>query len=467
MLNQLQTLMKALEAGSYNAAPSTLVQGAAYQIEDLAPVMVNVTAAEETIKLQKMLDVRPTKSNLYQYNRKLSVGRFGGSAAYEGMLGAKKTGQAARLVVPMAYYVDTREHTLVANAVETFDKVTAEERQAQDAALNLAQDIEFDLFAGNSDFSNQGVFDGNPALVPALANMRGVDLQVRASDFERNGQDLMFASYGSSATVVFSAGGAALTQSLIEDISVRSALNMGRADKLMLDPSSLSAYNKISQAKERIVLAGSPQEATGSHLRTQWTSSGAVTLEMSQYLRKQISPINQQIQGAPSQPTLSSADGGAAGSLLQAAAYTYAVAAVNAYGEGPLSAFSTVTPALAGNKVTLTIGASPGALYYRVYRTAAGVAATVAPGVLFIGNILAGPAGATFTDLGNRSPGALTGFLIQKDSMHMGELSGFKKLQLGLSQLSVNNAFYRWTTLAVEAPRKNAIVENLQGQLFT
>ncbi|HEY5236360.1 MAG TPA: hypothetical protein VIJ14_09300, partial [Rhabdochlamydiaceae bacterium] len=86
MLEQLQSLMKALEAGSYNAAPSTLVQGAAYQIEDLAPVMVNVTAAEETIKLQKMLDVRNTKSNLYQYNRKLSVGRFGGSAAYEGML---------------------------------------------------------------------------------------------------------------------------------------------------------------------------------------------------------------------------------------------------------------------------------------------------------------------------------------------------------------------------------------------
>jgi hypothetical protein len=78
---------------------------------------------------------------------------------------------------------------------------------------------------------------------------------------------------------VFSAGGAALTQSLIEDIAVRSALNMGRADKLMLDPSSLSAYNKISQAKERIVLAGSPQEATGSHLRTQWTSSGAITME--------------------------------------------------------------------------------------------------------------------------------------------------------------------------------------------
>jgi hypothetical protein len=466
MDNNLVTLLKALEAGSYNAAPSTLVQGAAYQIEDMSPVMVNVTAAEETIKLQKMLDVRNCKSNLYQYDRKLSVGRFGGTAAYEGMLGAKKTGQAARLVVPMAYYVDTREHSLVANAVETFDKVTAEERQAQDAALNLAMDIEFDLFSGNSDFSNNGVFDGNPALVPALANMRGVDLQVRASDYERNGQDLMFASYGSSATVVFSAGGAALTQSLIEDVAVRSALNMGRADKLLLDPSSLSAYNKISQAKERIVLAGSPQEATGAHLRTQWTSSGAITMEMSQYLRKQIFPINQQIQNAPAAPTLAASDGGAAGSLLQAGTYTYAAAAVNSYGEGPLSAYSTATIATNGDKASLAIGAVAGALFYRVYRTALNTSASVAPGVLFIGNIAAGPAGASFTDLGNLAPGALTGFLIQKDTMHMGELSGFKKLQLGISQLSINNAFYRWTTLAVEAPRKNAIIENLQGQLF-
>ena len=187
---------------------------------------------------------------------------------------------------------------------------------------------------------------------------------------------------------------------------------------------------------------------------------------MSQYLRKQISPINQQIQGAPAAPTLAASDGGAAGSLLQAAAYTYAVAAVNSSGEGPISANSTVTLAAAGNKASLAIGAVAGALYYRVYRTAAGVAASVAPGVLFIGNIAAGPAGATFIDLGNRSPGALTGFLIQKDTMHLGELSGFKKLQLGISQLSINNAFYRWTTLAVEAPRKNAIIENLQGQLF-
>ena len=464
MVNQLQSLMKALEAGSYNAAPSTLVQGAAYQQEDLSPIMVNVCAGDESIKLQKMLDVRPCKSTLYQYNRKLSNGRFGGSAAYEGMLGAKRQGQGARLTVPMAYYADVREHTFQADAVETFDKISASERQAQDAALNLAQDIEFDIFQGAADFSNQGVFDGNPALAPALPGMRGADMQIRASDFERNGQDLMFASFGSNASIVFSAGGGTLTQSLLEDMAVRSVLNHGRADKLMLDPSSLSAYNKISQAKERIVLAGSPQEATGSHLRTQWTSSGAMSLEMSMYLRKEQTSrsLVEMIPGAPVAPTATASDGGAAGSLLQAAAYSYQVSAVNQIGEGSLSPVTSVTPALVGNKVSIAIGAVSGALFYRVFRSGAGSVGTPK----FIGNVVASPSGATFTDLGNRTPGFVTGYLIQKDSMHLGELSGFKKVLMGLSQLSVNAAFYRWTTLAVEAPRKNIILENLQGQQF-
>ena len=38
-LANIQSLVKALEAGQYNAAPSSLVQGSALQIEDLSPVM--------------------------------------------------------------------------------------------------------------------------------------------------------------------------------------------------------------------------------------------------------------------------------------------------------------------------------------------------------------------------------------------------------------------------------------------
>jgi hypothetical protein len=77
MIEQLQSLMKALEAGSYNAAPGQLAQGAALMIEDLSPVMHNVTFDDSHIKLQKMLPSKDVKSQLHQFNRQLDYGVFG------------------------------------------------------------------------------------------------------------------------------------------------------------------------------------------------------------------------------------------------------------------------------------------------------------------------------------------------------------------------------------------------------
>ena len=77
-LEAIQSLQKALEAGSYNVAPSNLVQGAALMVEDLSSVMQVVTYNEKSIKLQKDLPVESCKSTLAQFDRQLSVGIFGG-----------------------------------------------------------------------------------------------------------------------------------------------------------------------------------------------------------------------------------------------------------------------------------------------------------------------------------------------------------------------------------------------------
>ena len=87
MVEQLQGLMKALEAGSYLAAPDRLAQGAALMIEDLSPVMQNVTYDDSHIKLQKMLPSKDVKSQLHQFNRQLDYGIFGGSAQFKGGVG--------------------------------------------------------------------------------------------------------------------------------------------------------------------------------------------------------------------------------------------------------------------------------------------------------------------------------------------------------------------------------------------
>merc|ERR1712146_290358 len=179
------------------------------------------------------------------------------------------------------------------------------DRAAKDAAMKLAGDIEFDLFRGQSDFSNAGVFDGNPLAAAKVPNMIGLDAQIRQSDALSNTQDLMFAEYGSDQTVVLAANGS-LTQSIIEDAAVRSAMNHGAADKMYLDPISLSAYNKIAHAKERIFLAGSAQEATGAELRKQWVSSGMVELEASRFLSGKTRPARSRA-GSPVAPAVPAA----------------------------------------------------------------------------------------------------------------------------------------------------------------
>lgn len=460
MIEQLQSLMKALEAGSYNAAPGQLVQGAALMVEDLSPVMQNVTFDDSHIKLQKMLPSKDVKSQLHQFNRQLDYGIFGGSAQFEGGIGEEDTSNYVRAVVPMAYYSTTRRVSVAANLIGAFDGVKAEDRAAADAAMKLAGDIEFDCFRGQSDFSNNGIFDGNPLAVAKVPNMIGLDQQVRQSDAQQNTQDLMFAEYGSDQTVVLSAGGA-LTQSIIEDSAVRSAMNMGNADKLVLDPISLSAYNKIAHAKERIMLAGSAQEATGAHLRTQWTSSAIVSLEASRFLSGKTRPARARAS-ALAAPAIAAADGGAAGSLLAAAQYTYYATAVNERGESMPGAASAVTPALAGNKVNVTITAVAGAKYYNMYRSAAGGSAASAK---FIGKIAQGSGNPVFVDLGNRSPGSVTGFLIQGNTMGLAQLAPYSKLKLAVSDLSLPEAHFRFLSLAAYQPRKNVLIENIDGQL--
>ncbi len=462
MVEQLQSLMKALEAGSYLASPDRLVQGASLMIEDLSPVMQNVTFDDSHIKLQKLLPSKDVKSQLHQFNRQLDYGIFGGSAQFEGGVGEEDTSNYVRAVVPMAYYSTTRRVTVASNMIGAFDGVKAEDRAAADAAMKLSGDIEFDSFRGQSDFSNGGVFDGNPNAVAKVPNMIGVDQQVRQSDAQSNTQDLMFAEFGSDQTVVLSVGGT-LTQSIIEDSAVRSAMNMGAADRLILDPISLSAYNKIAHAKERIMLAGSAQEATGAHLRTQWTSSAIVSLEASRFLSGKTRPARSRAgsPAAPAAPAL--ADAGAAGSLLAAGTYWYYITAVSMRGESAPSPAASQAVASAGDKVTVTITAVSGAQYYNIYRSAAGGSAASAK---FIGRIAQGSGNPVFVDLGNRSPGSITGFLIQANTMGFAQLAPYSKLKLAVNDLSLPEAHFRFLSLAMYQPRKNVLLENITGQLI-
>ena len=51
---KIQSLVSALSAGGWQATPSNLVPGSALQIEDLSPVMENVTFNDSHIKFKRL-----------------------------------------------------------------------------------------------------------------------------------------------------------------------------------------------------------------------------------------------------------------------------------------------------------------------------------------------------------------------------------------------------------------------------
>lgn len=460
VFENIELLAKAWEAGSYNATPDTLIQGAAVQKEDLSPVMQVVTYEDKALKLQKELSVENCKSTTIQFNRQLSYGTRGGSAVGEGMVGQEQTSDILRVVIPMSYYAEIRKATVQAEIVDTFDGVGAKDRQAADAALRLAGDIEMDLFRGQADFSNLGVFDGNPFMVPKLFNMHGLDLQVRQSDSQKQAQDLMFNAFGGSTSVVIPVG-AALDQGPVEDAAVRSAMNWGNANKLYLDPLTLAAYNKIGFNKERIPLGGAAVSSTGSGLRVQVTSNGEITLEASPFLRGRTAPDPANSNAsAPTHALASATVGGTVTTFVAGEIYTYNVTTVNELGESIASASSTVTIAATGDVVNVTI-TPPGSnfRYFRVYRSAANASSTA-----FIGAVIAAPTGnTTFRDMNNKVPGFVTGFLVQSNTMAIKQMAPFTRLKMPMNQLAYPEAYYRFCGLAVYKPRMNVLLDNLVG----
>lgn len=470
IVENLQALAKAMDAGQYNAAPSTLVQGSALQIEDLAPVMQNTTFNEKHIKLQKVLKIDTVKSTLAQFDRQLSYGQFGGTAQLEGAVGMEETSDFARIVVPMAFYSHTRSVTVVSTIVATVDGKKSDDRSAEDASKKIAGDIEFDCFRGKSDFSNAGIYDGNPMVIPNMPNMLGLDAQIRMSDNQTNTKDLMFDEYGSNLSVVVYGGGF-LTPYNVEDSHVRSQMNHGEADRLLIDPLVLSAYNKTvigqfgANTIQRVFVnqGGSP-DSTGADLRRQQVSNGVVAIESSRFLSGKTTWARTRSQ-APTQAAITSATGATSGGSLATGNYYYVVTACNSAGEGSPSTISGAGNVASGTTglVTLVISAAPATTqYFNVYRSA-----TTNPNACrFIGRVVSASSGTTtFMDLGNKLPGFVTGYLLQTDTAALKELHPYSRMKLAVTSLTQPEAHFRFVTLAVLQPRKNALIDCLVGAL--
>jgi len=456
-----QALLKAMEAGNYDAAPSTLTNGAALQREDLSPVMTNLCFEDQHVKLQSKLSVKKVKSLMSQFNRTLSYGQMGTSAQYDGQVGQDETADYVRITVPIGFYSHVRRVPYSATLIETADGVDAETRAKEAAGKIILADVEFDAFRGMEGFSNAGVFDGHDMATPELPGMKGLDLQIRQSDNERNAHDLMFAEYGADDSVVIN-GGSYLSQTNVEDATLRSSMNWGTATKFLLDPKTLSAYNLITLGKERINLGSTAQDATGSELRRQFTSSGTATFEASRFLsgKTKVKPSRAGGLAAPTAVTATPAPGSTS---FPAGDYQYFVTACNEMGESPRTAIAAAVTVAAGGQVTLSITNPAGTVrYFHVYRSNAGGSLNSCKS---IGRVAANGSGTTvYVDLNNRIPGYVNAYLVDFDSMDIAELAPYSSLKLAMSALNMPQAHLRFLALRVYRPRVNVIVDNLMGR---
>jgi len=460
-------LRKGLEAGYRVGNTGSFVQGAALQIENLENIMYNATYQNEDLYLQKELVEKKAKSTSVEYDRILSYGTMGSSATLEVSAGQDNTPDIRRDVMPIKFYTTNSRVSIAAIKIESFDGKDNEARMAESAALKLAGDLEFDMFRGQSDFSNGGVFDGNPNAIPGtMPNMRGIDVQIRQSDTNLSTQDLMMTEYGAGESNVVFIGGV-MTQTSIDDAQKRSANNYGRADSLYVGIDQRVAYNKATQAKERIVLAGTPQTSQGARIDTQWVTNTNVSINSSVFLRTKNGPPAKTSQFAPSNPTIAVARAADGTTFLAGQVYSYYVTAANETGESLVgSAISSVTIAANGDLVNVTITPAAGnaARWFNVYRSVGTAGATSKTNMKFIGRVAnSGAATTTFVDLNNKIPGGATGFLLDRRFIERHFLATFESIPAAVIDTSMRNIYYSFACVTSNLPRTSALLAEITG----
>jgi len=460
-------LEKGLEAGYRVGSPGTWTQGAALQVEDLSPVMYNATYQEKHLFLTKELAEKKAKSLTVEYDRQLSYGILGSSATLEVSAGQDNTLDVVRDYMPVKFYTTNSKTSVALVRTESFDGMDNEARNADSCAKKIAGDIEFDMFRGQADFSNGGVFDGNPNAIPNnMPNMRGIDVQIRQSDTNLNTQDLMMAEYGAGDSNVVFVGGV-FSQSNIEDAQKRSVNNYGVAEDLYVGTDQRVAYNKATQSKERIVLAGTPQTSQGARIDTQWVTNGSVNIRSSVFLRGKNGPPLRAGSLVPTNPTIAVARAADGTTFLTGQVYSYYVTASNETGESLVgSAISSVTIVANGDLVNVTITPAAGnaARWFNVYRSVGTVGATSKVNMKFIGRVAnSGLATTVFVDLNNKVPGASTGFLLDKLGLEKHMLVPFESLNAATIDTSLRKIYYTFGCVAAKLPRTSVLLGEITG----
>ena len=344
----MEMLQKALEASS-GVDPSGFGSGRALIPESLEQTLVNILHTSDEAVLFQALKKQPVRSPVHQWNLRDEVGAEDGAWVAEGGSSQETDQTIARVYTTMKYLQTLRKVTLQMASSNAIEDAMALEQNA--GTLWLVRAIEKALFTGNSDLVTE--------------QPDGIDKIINETDYPDNVLDLRGAD-ASSATM----------EDKINEACRVIREKFGRAS-LMLG-STFMMQDLQALLRDRIRFEAG--QTMGTAVLSKYpTPFGTPDIKENIFINEKTAPSASAISGKPDAVTI---DGGptiAADAVLSkfvaadAGNYYYKFAGINKYGEGVISAESTVAANVAASKCTFTIG--PGSTVptaIRVFRTKKG-----------------------------------------------------------------------------------------------
>lgn len=461
-MESVDSLNKALQAGSITGRETTDMMdasGAALKVESLEKTLKHLTFRENDIKFWKDIPKKPAYNTVEEFNQQTSYGNDRGGFNAEGELPEEEDSVYVRRAQLVKYLGVTKsvthQMTLVNNTIGNIMQKTI-----KDGTLWILRKLDQSLFFGNEKLVN--------------LEFNGFLAQQEQSDSwqDRN-------AYLNSEHVI-DMRGKSLSEDAIESGANSIVESYGLATQLYTAPSVLSGFvkqfygNKFIMPNTQALQNG----IMGQRVQQFESQFGPIGLNQDIFFKKKPAKTAQSeatSDKAPNVPTITveAVEAGAANSKWDsdfAGNVTYAVAALNRYGESKLVIASAPTAVVANGAADITItdgGGTHKASAYRIYRSETGKTGTYYPifevSVDDVSRGLDGAATGKVRDLNRFIPNCDQAIVLQFDNevIEFAQLAPLMKMDLALLSPAYRFMILLYGTPLLYAPKKMIRIINI------
>jgi len=466
----MQELQKALAATELRGSDVSASSGAPLKVESLENILKIITFQESDIQFWKRIPKLPAFNTVEEYNQLVSVGSGRGGFTNEGELGEE----------------DDSTYVRKAQLVKFINKVKSVTHPMQLVNTMVGNIIQRETKNGTLEvlrIADKALTFGDSSIIPQEWN----GLYKQHFDGFAGTLD----QYQDSNSVV-DLRGKALTEAAIESAQLGIIENYGEGNLLAAAPVVLSNFVKRFH-ESKLIQPAAPYTTAGvmgQRVKTFASQFGDIELMYDKFMKQDPPRYVSAAKLSPKAPEAIIPDGvtpvAATVDTLNrfgtafAGDYFYAVASVNRYGEGPLTALSAGTIAITSAKSGDVKFADGGGTYpatgYRVYRSQANPATVIGTTPMYplfsvsVAQLAAGYDGAGAGIVRDRNrfiAGTEQALLIQNNDecYSFKQLAPLMKMDLALLAPAVRFMILLYGTPQLYAPRKATRLINIGSDL--